>query len=224
MIVTRREAAAEIGCSVDTIAKRLREADAPERVGVDAVGAYLYDLDELRDWILRDRVGDGERLGSPTLVGDSVTCLECGQRLLTLRRHLERHDMSMDEYRERHRLPFGAPLTSIHSRAAHKRASEAAGVAANLDHARQGERQAAGVPHLRESRRARQQTPAMEASRAKAVAAMEARKREVMTARMRALGHESIEAAIEATAHLSVTDAARTLGIGKTTLRRWRTP
>src|SRR5690242_2023952 len=44
---------------------------------------------------------------------DSITCLECGQKLKMLRRHLSTdHGMAVDEYRARWSLPEEYPLVA----------------------------------------------------------------------------------------------------------------
>lgn len=221
--VTVREAAELLHCSASLIQKRCRrEPDAPQRVGVSETGAALYDLDELEAFILRDRLGDRYTPRTATIAGDYIECLECGAKLLMLGRHLGKHDMTADEYREKHRLPYTAPLSSMHVRAAFADAVTADGRSELISHDRQAELQAAGVPHLRDSRRNRHQTEAWNAARAVAVEAMRARRREILLEKLRAAGYDSIEDALAGTAHLSGAAAARALGVGSSSVLRWR--
>ncbi|GKX44557.1 hypothetical protein SOASR015_35910 [Pectobacterium carotovorum subsp. carotovorum] len=52
---------------------------------------------------------------------DKIECLECGRRFSFLPVHLKRiHQMTADEYRDRHNLPVSAPLAGLSYRAAHR--------------------------------------------------------------------------------------------------------
>lgn len=224
-VVTIVEGAEIIGVAHSTLYKRRqREPDAPEPIGTTTQGGALYDLDELTAWALRDRAGDGATHRTATIErGDSVTCLECGRRLQTLAHHVRTHDLTPDQYREKHGIPYTAPLATPHMRAHASATAVERGVGRNLTPGDpDGRRQRSGVEHLRTSRRERQQTEEWKAARALAVEAMRKRRREQLLAKLRERGYDSIEAAVEATRHLSAPAAAQALGTGPTSVRRWR--
>ncbi|MDJ1372219.1 MucR family transcriptional regulator [Gulosibacter molinativorax] len=223
MIVTLREAADELGFSHRTLLTyRQRRADFPAHVKMRG-DAMLYNLDELRAYLRRDEApAVSNKRAERHDDGAAITCLECGARRQSLAQHLQRmHGLTAPEYIERHNLPRTTALQSRHARSAHGRALTPQG-RAQLSHRDQAARSKKAAEHTRVAHQ-RAGVPEVRApGQAKGVAAMHARKRRVMDELVQALGYTDFEAAIRATAHLTIRGAARALGIGQATVTRWR--
>lgn len=222
--VTLREAGELLGYSYRTLTTyRSRRDDFPTETG-SRRSAKLYDLAQLHAYLYQSAPRAlVNRRATRHDDGDAITCLECGARLQSLGKHLPRHGLTGDEYRAKHNLPLTTALTSTRARA---RGADAITPerAAHLtqDPARQAERAAIAA----------QRTPAAHTragvaerrapGQAKGVRAMEAAHRCRMDERMRQLGYADLPAAVEATRHLTITDAAVRLGSSKSAVRRWR--
>lgn len=178
------------------------------------------------------------RAGGVATVSDPdglLTCLEleCGRRLRSLGRHLHAaHDLTADEYRERHRLPATAALEADGVRQAgsdRQRALLAADPAAlaHLDPYRSSEHldqlRETAIDALRETR----DHDLVRAHRAPgqryAVQVMAARRRERLDDIARRAGYPSLAEAIADTVDMSAPAAAARIGIGASTVRRHRT-
>ncbi len=161
---------------------------------------------------------------------DLVECLYCGDRMRSLGPHLARiHGVTAAEYRADHRLPAGYPLMAASMRkdlseqrrdAMEDDPSIIAGLHATADQQRERAALSAparaatdDLPMVREARR--RSTPIANAA---AVAAKRARLDRIA----RTAGYESLVDAIEQTRGLSVRAAAERIGIGETTVKRWR--
>lgn len=223
MIVTLREAADELGFSHRTLLTyRQRRADFPAHVKMRG-DAMLYNLDELRAYLRRDEApAVSSKRAERHDDGAAITCLECGARRQSLAQHLQHmHGLTAPEYIERHNLPRTTALQSRHARSAHGRALTPQG-RAQLSHRDQAARARKAAEHARVAHE-RDLVPELRApGQAKGVAAMHAKKRRVMDERMQALGYTDLEDAIRATSTLTVTGAAERLGLGMSTVRRWR--
>lgn len=168
----------------------------------------------------------------PSVADDDglVPCLICGKRYKSLGPHLFRiHGMSAADYRTAYQLPASAALMatqtretlSVARREAMKDDPELVGRMreAALDQAEltrrsaEGRARTDGLPAVvRARRRGRDKTRDMSAA-----VRGEAREEAATKA-----GFESWQEAIEATRGLSAVEAARRLGVGKTTVLRWR--
>lgn len=161
---------------------------------------------------------------------DLIECLYCHDRMRSLGPHLYRiHQVSAVEYRAEHRLPAGYPLMAASMRAElseqRREAMEAdpsliAGLHTTPDQQRErlmlaaaGRTATDGLPMVREARR--RGAPIANAA---AVASKRAR----LDGIARAAGFESMDDAIERTWRLSSREAAERIGVGATTVKRWR--
>lgn len=159
-----------------------------------------------------------------------VTCLTCRQRFRSLGPHLYRaHQMSAAEYRAEHNLPASAALMATSTRQA---LSDARRQAMQEDPDLVGRMRAATPPLeelARRSAAARAGTdglPRVRAARRRGAQATQPRtvqsRREQMDAVARAADYSSMAAAIEATRDLSSRQAAARIGVGASTVKRWR--
>jgi hypothetical protein len=137
--------------------------------------------------------------------------------------------MTAAEYRAEHRLPATTALMATGVRAA---LSQARTAAMAEDPKLIDRMRAAALPQEELSRRSadgRADTndlPAVRAARAvgarRTLPAAQQARRAAMEVRAQAAGFESMAAAIDATRHLSSRTAATQLGIGASTVKRWR--
>ena len=232
-LVTRREAEPLLGYAPGSLKAVMQQQRGrwPAPVACRLKGrALLYGLEELRavahggsrDVRSRRRAGaDADGL---------VTCLSCGHRYRSLGPHLARaHHMTAAEYRAEHRLPATTALmaTDVRSALSRARTSAMADDTELVDRMR-----SAALPRQELARRSAEgragtdDLPTVRAARAAAArqtlpAAQRAR-REALEAQARAAGYASVAAAIEATRHLSSRAAATRIGIGASTVKRWR--
>ncbi|MFF8747813.1 MucR family transcriptional regulator [Streptomyces californicus] len=191
--------------------------------------ALLYDLEELRAVAAR---GGDVRSRRPAGAGADglVTCLSCGRRFRSLGPHLARaHRMTAADYRAEHHLPATTALMATDVRAALSQAR----TSAMADNSELVARMRSATPPLQElarrsaeARPGTDELPAVRAARAAAArttlpAARQAR-RDALEAQARAAGYASVAAAIEATRHLSSRAAAARIGVGASTVKRWR--
>ncbi|MFJ4418788.1 MucR family transcriptional regulator [Streptomyces sp. NPDC088925] len=192
--------------------------------------ALLYDLDELR----AAAHGDSGDVRSPRRAGADadglVTCLSCGYRYRSLGPHLARaHHMTAAEYRAEHGLPATTALmaTDVRSALSRARTSAMADDPELIDRMR-----SAALPRQELSRRSAEaragtdDLPTVRAARAaaarKTLPAAQRARREALEEQARAAGYASVTVAIEATRHLSSRAAAARIGIGASTVKRWR--
>lgn len=159
-----------------------------------------------------------------------VTCLACGQRFRSLGPHLYRaHQMSAADYRAEHNLPATAALMATSTR---QMLSEARRQAMQEDPDLVGRMRAATPPPeelARRSAAARAGTddlPRVRAARRRGAQSTQPRtvqsRREQMDAVARAAGYSSMEDAIEVTRDLPSRQAAARIGVGASTVKRWR--
>ncbi|MFE3059110.1 MucR family transcriptional regulator [Nocardia sp. NPDC059239] len=159
-----------------------------------------------------------------------VTCLTCGRRFRSLGPHLSRaHQLTATQYRTEHGLPASATLMAHASR---ETLSEARHAEMAADPDRLAPMRAATPPLDELARRsasvraATDNLPAVQhARRLSAQAnnpAAQAARRAAMLARVQEAGYASIEDAVHRTAHLSRNAAAEKIGVGRTTITRWR--
>ncbi|MER5862854.1 MucR family transcriptional regulator [Kitasatospora sp. NPDC002040] len=191
--------------------------------------ALLWDLDALLavvgpDTGLRSRRSDG---ADPDGL---VTCLGCGRRFRSLGPHLARaHQMTAARYRTEHRLPTRSALMAPTVR----RALSAARIEAMDSDPQLIERMRAATPPsaelVRRSAAGRARTddlPSVRSARRagalRTLPAAQQARREAVEARARAAGFPSMATAIDATRHLSGRAACELIGVGETTVRRWR--
>ncbi|MFE3657295.1 MucR family transcriptional regulator [Streptomyces sp. NPDC059165] len=190
--------------------------------------ALLWDLDALRGVAPSSDVRSRRPAGADS--DGLMTCLSCGRRFRSLGPHLRRaHSMTAAEYRAEHRLPASSALMATGTREALSQARTAA-MAGNPELV--GRMRAGALPAdelLRRSAEARAGTdglPAVRAARAagarRALPAAQRARRDALDAKARAAGFESMAAAVEATRDLSSRAAAGRIGIGASTVKRWR--
>lgn len=237
-LVTRTEAAEMLGYSPRSMATvmsrdpgRWPRPAALLRRG--RVWLMLWDADEIL--AAAPPATASERAGSvATISGPDglLTCLECGRRFRALGRHLHvAHSLTAIEYRARHGLPATGALASDGMRQA----------GAQRQHARLADDPTA-LDHLRPYREAahldRQREAAIEAHRDTmsrdvvrehrlpgqryAVQVMAGRRRERLDEIAQRAGFASIEAAISETRSMTAKAAGRRIGIGASTVARWR--
>lgn len=159
-----------------------------------------------------------------------VTCLTCGQRFRSLGPHLYRaHQMSAAEYRAEHKLPASVALMATSTRQA---LSDARQRAMQEDPDLVG-RMRAATPSPEElarlsaaARAGTNDLPRVRAARRRGAQATQPRtvqtRREQMDAVARVAGYSSMTDAIEATRDLSSRQAAARIGVGASTVKRWR--
>lgn len=237
-LVTRIEAANLLGYSVTSMATVMSRA--PERWPRPAgmlrqgrVWLLLWDADELL--AAAPPATATRRSGAVATISDTdglLTCLECGRRMRSLGRHLSaKHQMSAVEYRERHHLPATGALAADGTRQAlseHQRAALATDpdalnhlqtwqtpehLAVMRDAAIDSHRTTMTYELVRDHRRPGQR---------RAVQVMNESRRSRLDEIARGTGFTSIEAAIEETAELPARQAGLRIGIGASTVRRWR--
>ncbi|WP_372411984.1 MucR family transcriptional regulator [Streptomyces luteireticuli] len=232
--VTRREAEAELGYAPGSLKTLMQQSPGrwPAPVGRQDhhPRALLYDLEALRAAV-GTRTADvrGKRPDGADPDG-LVTCLSCGRRFRSLGPHLGRvHGMSAADYRAEHRLPAASALMARSTRQA---LSAARTGAMEQDPEIIARMRAAALPAeelARRSAEARAGTdslPAVRAARARGAARTlplaQAARREQIEQTARAAGYPSMAEAVEATRHLSVGAAATRIGVGSSTIKRWR--
>lgn len=192
--------------------------------------ALLYDLDDLRAAATGGRGDVRSRRRAGADADGLVTCLSCGKRYRSLGPHLARaHHTTAAEYRAEHRLPATTALMATDVRAAlsQARTSAMADDPDLVDRMR-----SAALPPRELARRSAEtragtdSLPTVRAARAagarQALPAAQQARREALEAQARAAGYASMAAAIEATRHLPSRAAAAHIGIGATTVNRWR--
>ncbi|MFI5831107.1 MucR family transcriptional regulator [Streptomyces sp. NPDC051578] len=188
----------------------------------------LYELEALRAVARPGEVRSRRRAGADA--DGLVTCLSCGRRFRSLGPHLARaHHMTAVEYRAEHGLPATTTLMATDARAALSQARTAA-MADDPDLV--GRMRAAALPQQELSRRSAEaragtnDLPTVRAARAAGArrtlpAARQARSA-ALEAAVQAAGFESMAAAIDSTRHLSNRAAAARIGVGPSTVKRWR--
>lgn len=230
-LVTRREAAEALGYSVTSLATLMGRY--PQRwpgpvalLRVGRVWQMLWDADELLAMVPGGSVG---RPGARATISDAdglVVCLECGKRFRHLGRHVNHaHGLTAAQYREAHRLPATGALAADVVRAMGRERMLAEGTS-HLDPYRTGEHLKAMTERSVEPNRETREYETVREHRLPgqryAVKVMGQRRRESLDARVRAAGFEGVEDAIRRTAGLPAREAAGRIGIGVTTVRRWR--
>lgn len=192
---------------------------------------HLYTLDTLRAAMPTGATRTGR---AATLDGaaESIECLYCGRRYRNLGPHLARtHGTTAAEYRAEHRLPATAALMAGSMREAlHDigvvRAETDPRVRAALVQDAETQRARAELSAL--ARAATDGNPLVVAARRRALD-RDARPRRVEAwaearyAAARRAGYPDWRAAIEATRYMARQQAADRLGVGRTTITRWRT-
>lgn len=159
-----------------------------------------------------------------------VTCLVCDRRFRSLGPHLYRaHQMSAADYRAEHGLPAGAILMATATRQA---LSDARQRAMQEDPDLVGRMRAAAPPVEELARRATEaragtddlaQVRAARRRGAQATQPLTVQaRRNLMDATARAAGYASMREAIDATRALSSREAAARIGVGASTVKRWR--
>jgi len=227
-LVTRGEAGAMLGYSATSLATLMhRHPDRwPDPVALLRVGRVwqkLWNAAELR--AAAPPTQATERRGARATVSDPdglLTCLECNIRL---------RGLTAAEYRERHRLPATGALQADGLRQAGSERQRAilADDPAALDHLRPWQ----DPSHLDAIRSAAVEThhetrgrPLVRAHRAPGqragVQAMLDSRQAKLDATAVAAGYESLEDAVRRTADLSAREAAARVGVGESTVRRWR--
>lgn len=231
-LVTRVEASTALGYSTTSLASLMsRHPDrwpgpvAALRVG--RVWQLLWDLDELIAAAPQGSIR-GRRGARPTVTDEDgiLTCLECGRRFRALGVHLRRaHGMTSAEYREAHRLPRSAALAADSTRALGWERMQAEDTS-HLDVYRTRERLAEMLPASVEAIRETRDYPIVREhrlpGRQHAVTVMAERRAAALEARVVARGYASLADGIEQTRDLSSRAAGAALGIGATSVLRWR--
>ncbi|MGA5823553.1 MucR family transcriptional regulator [Kitasatospora sp. NPDC094028] len=191
--------------------------------------ALLWELDALLA-VARPAAEVRSRRPDGADVDGLVTCLVCGRRFRSLAPHLARtHEMSAAEYRAEHALPASAALMATDVRRSLS-ATRTKAMAADPDLIEP--MRAAALPAgelARRSAQARAGTdglPAVRAARRNAAlrtlpAARQAR-RSALEATARAAGFASMADAIDATRDMPSRAAAARIGVGASTVKRWR--
>ncbi|MER7847421.1 MucR family transcriptional regulator [Kitasatospora sp. NPDC096077] len=231
-LVTRREAEPILGYAPGSLKTVMQQQRGcwPDPVACRRRGrALLWELDALLA-VARPAAEVRSRRPDGADVDGLVTCLACGRRFRSLAPHLARvHDMSATAYRAEYALPAGTVLMATDVRRSLSRTRREA-MAADpdlLDPMR------AATPPLdvlaRRSAAARAGTnglPAVRAARRSAalrtVQAAQQARRDALEATARAAGFASMTEAIEATRDLPSRAAAARIGVGASTVKRWR--
>lgn len=231
-LVTRREAEPVLGYAPGSLKAVMQQQRGrwPAPVACRVRGrALLWELDALRAVIQPSNAVRSRRPASDDEDG-LVTCLTCGRQFRSLGPHLARvHQMTAADYRAEHRLPASAALMATDVRTA---LSSARTSAMADDPELIARMRAAALPLQELARRsadARAGTndlPAVRAARRsgalRTLPAAQRARREALEERARAAGFTSMATAIEATRNLPSRAAAARLGIGSSTVRRWR--
>jgi hypothetical protein len=229
-LITRGEAARLLGYSESSLAavmgrypQRWPAPSAVLRVG--RVWKAVYDYDLMR---AAGAGGDGQ-VGKRATISDPdgvLTCLECGRRFRALGRHLRHaHDLTPAEYRAKHRLPAGGSLLADAQRAeAHARmvAEDTSHLGPYRDRARLAEMAKVAAVASRETRDFEMVRAHRLPGQQHGVEVMAARRAEVLDAKAQAAGFAGIEDAIRQTSALTLRQAAGRIGIGASTVGRWR--
>ncbi|MGZ3103579.1 MucR family transcriptional regulator [Streptomyces sp. H62] len=195
--------------------------------------ALLYNLEELRA-AATARSGNARSRRPVGADADGlVTCLSCRRRFRSLGPHLARaHEMTAAQYRAEYRLPATAALMAADVRTALSQAR----TSAMADDPDLVARMRAATPPLPELSRRSAETragtddddlPAVRAACASSAArttlpAARQARQAALEAQAQAAGYASVAAAIAATQHLSSRAAAVRIGIGASTVKRWR--
>ncbi|MFF2123503.1 MucR family transcriptional regulator [Kitasatospora sp. NPDC058184] len=231
-LVTRREAEPLLGYAPGSLKVVMQQQCGrwPDPVACRRRGrALLWELDALLA-AARPTTGVRSRRPDGADTDGLVTCLECGRRFRSLAPHLARvHEMSAAQYRAQHALPAGATLMATDVRSTLS-ATRIEAMATDPD-LLAPMRAAAPAPDVlaRRSAAARAGTdglPAVRAARRAAAlrtlpAAQQAR-RNTLEATARAAGFASMADAIAATRDLPSRAAAERIGVGASTVKRWR--
>ncbi|MFF8618294.1 MucR family transcriptional regulator [Streptomyces sp. NPDC015350] len=230
-LVTRREAEPILGYARGSLKAVMQQQRGrwPDPVACRVKGrALLWDLDALTATARHG--GTGSRRPSGADDDGLVTCLTCKRRFRSLGPHLARaHQTTAAEYRTEHRLPATTALMATDVRATLTRTTTAAMSKDPQFVARM--RAATPSPQeltrrADEARAGTDDLPAVRAARAagarQSLPAAQQARRAAVEAKAHAAGFESMAAAIHATRHLSSRAAAARIGIGTSTVKRWR--
>ncbi|MBW1600915.1 MucR family transcriptional regulator [Streptomyces sp. JJ66] len=232
-LVTRREAEPILGYAPRSLKVVMREQRGrwPEPVACRVKGrALLYELEALRKVTASQGAGLRSRRPDGADADGLITCLSCGRRFRSLGPHLARvHQVTAAEYRAEHRLPATTALMASGMRAA---MSETRLTAMADDPELVARMSSAALPRQELSRRSAEgragtdDLPLVRAARADGArrnlpAAQKAR-RDALEAKVREAGFESMADAIHATRHLTSRAAAARMGVGTSTVKRWR--
>ncbi|WP_331731394.1 MucR family transcriptional regulator [Streptomyces sp. NBC_00073] len=232
-LVTRREAEPLLGYAANSLKVVMQQQRGLGRWPAPTAcrirdRALLWDLGELL------AVGRPEGVRSRRVSGSDpdglVTCLSCGRRFRSLGPHLARaHQTTAADYRAEHRLPATTTLMADQTRSTlsaaridlmehdpevldrirraalppaelYRRSKEAIAATANL-------------PSVRANRAAAARRSLMYANAAL---------RTALESKARDAGFGSMTDAIEATKTLPISAAAERIGVGVTTIKRWR--
>lgn len=234
--VTRREAEQLLGYAPGSLKAPMQQQHdrwpAPTRPASKGGEAHRYSLAQLREAAGRSPDA-AESVGRQVTLPDTATamqCLSCGRWLRSLGPHLVRaHGLTAEEYRAEHGLPRGAALMAATTRAAlHQVGVERL---AHDERVRQAlaadaDQQRARLAQARAVRGYSDQHPLVRQHRRDARAIAHAQQRAQLAARRdelaRQAGYADWPTAIRATAELSERAAAAHLGVGRSTVRRWR--
>ncbi|UTX53274.1 MucR family transcriptional regulator [Leucobacter aridicollis] len=232
-LVSRAEAAPQLGYTAATLgAVMSRNADAwPAPIACRLkTRALQYDLDAMLATAQGDETPLSRKPATVTGATGLITCLECGIDMRSLGRHLvAKHEMNSAEYREKYGMPRTAALEAPGTRRRRVRTARA-DLQARLDTlapyqsaGHLAELQVKGVENLRDSTANRAVVKQHRAPvQRKGVAAMREARAKIFEAKIIEAGYTSLEDAIRQTAHLSGSGAAKRIGIGATSVRRWR--
>lgn len=230
-LVTRREAEPLLGYAAGSLKAVMQQQRGrwPSPVACRVRGrAHLWNLDEL---LAVNRPADVRSNRASGADPDGlITCLSCDRRFRSLGPHLARaHHITAAEYRAEHRLPATTALMADETRSA--LSASRIDLMGQDPEALAPMRRAALPPEelarrSAEGRSATDGLPTVRAARAAGArrtlpAANEAR-RTAMEARARAAGFSSMLDAIGATRGMTVRSAAERIGVGVTTVKRWR--
>ncbi|MGW0984260.1 MucR family transcriptional regulator [Streptomyces xiamenensis] len=231
-LVSRREAEPVLGYAPGSLKAVMQQQRGrwPAPVACRVRGrALLWELDALRAVV---QPAAKSRSRRPAGDGDDglVACLICGRRLRSLGPHLARvHGMTAEDYRAEHRLPASTALMGSAVRGALSAARRAAMAADPELVTRMREAALPGEELARRSADARAGTddlPAVRAARRagalRTIPAAQQARREALEERARGAGYGSMAEAIAATRGLSAGAAAERIGVGVTTVKRWR--
>jgi|GEM_PF-5344799 len=233
MLVTRREAEPLLGYASGSLKAVMQQQRGrwPEPVACQAnhPRALLWDLDELLAAAAPGQAPTSRRVSGAD-GGGLMTCLECGRRYRSLGPHLARaHQMTATEYREQHRLPATTALMATDVRASLSKTRRAAMEDDPELVARMRAATPPGEELARRSAEARAGTDDLAAVRAARGAAGQRNIRQAQAVRRdrleraaRDAGFSSMSAAIDATRDLTARVAADRIGVGATTVKRWR--
>lgn len=230
-LVTRREAEPLLGYAPGSLKAVMQKQRGrwPQPVACRIRGRALqWDLAELRATAHHGTTRSKRRAGADP--DGLITCLYCDRRFRSLGPHLARiHQVTAVEYRAEHRLPATTALMATDVRAA---LSQARTAAMTDDPDLIDRMRAAALPQqelVRRSAEARAGTddlPAVRAARAagarRTLPAAQQARRNLLEAKAQAAGYGSMAEAVEATRHLPSRAAAARVGVGASTINRWR--